>query len=278
MTGVQTCALPICLARINVSQPGFLAPHDLPPVDHPIPQGIPFTAQPLQMPLGQAVAKEGIASSSLLEEEIDKFRFEEKETQVEVIIISKAEEEIDEYSCVQTPAPIITYVEDSSDNEEEEMAPKPTLSLRELMKGRNKAPSPQEANKSKPPVNPLPPPPQLPVDLKLKPNPELRRKRHQGVLEEGKIGPPKGNKQQRQSQDQRSRRSNSVDSREELPVAQVRRPTRIRSPKLEVDGVPITCDSSIRHYRGGRTGYVAEALEQPLLLPKDMEAYRNFSQ
>ena len=32
------------LARIDVSQPGFLAPHDLPPVDHPIPQGIPFAA------------------------------------------------------------------------------------------------------------------------------------------------------------------------------------------------------------------------------------------
>ena len=32
------------LARIDVSQPGFLSPHDLPPVDHPIPQGIPFPA------------------------------------------------------------------------------------------------------------------------------------------------------------------------------------------------------------------------------------------
>ena len=94
------------------------------------------------MPLGQAVAEEGTASSSSLEEEIDKFRFEEEETQVEAIVISKAEEEIDEYSCVQTPAPIITYVEDSSDNEEEEMAPKPTPSLRKLMKGRNKVPSP----------------------------------------------------------------------------------------------------------------------------------------
>ena len=94
------------------------------------------------MPLGQAVAEEGTASSSSLEEEIDKFRFEEEETQVEAIVISEAEEEIDEYSCVQTPAPIITYVEDSSDNEEEEMAPKPTPSLRKLMKGRNKVPSP----------------------------------------------------------------------------------------------------------------------------------------
>ena len=68
------------LARIDVSQPHFLAPHDLLPVDHPIPQGIPLAAQPLQqVPLGQAVAEEGTASSSSLEEEIDKFQFEEEE-------------------------------------------------------------------------------------------------------------------------------------------------------------------------------------------------------
>ena len=147
------------------------------------------------MPFGQAVAEDGTTSSSSLEEEIDKFQFEEKETQVEVIVILEAEEETDKYSCVQTPAPIVIYVEDSSDNKEEEMSPKPTSSLRELMKGRNKAPSPQEANKSKPLVNPLPPPPQLLTDLRLKPNLELRRKRHQKVPEKGEIGPPKGNKQ-----------------------------------------------------------------------------------
>ena len=104
------------------------------------------------MPLSQAVAEEGDASSFSLEEEINKFWFEE-----EAIVISEAEEETDEYSCIQTPAPIITYVEDFSDNEEEEMAPKTGPSLRELMKGRNKAPSPQEASKSKPSVNPPPP-------------------------------------------------------------------------------------------------------------------------
>ena len=84
------------LAHIYVSRSGFLAPHDLPPVDHPIPQGIPFAAQPLQqVPLGQAIAKEGAASSSSLEEEIDRFQFEE-----EAIVISKAKEGADEYSCV----------------------------------------------------------------------------------------------------------------------------------------------------------------------------------
>ena len=43
------------LARINVSRPHFLAPYDLPPVDHPIPQGVPLAAQPIQqVPFGVA--------------------------------------------------------------------------------------------------------------------------------------------------------------------------------------------------------------------------------
>ena len=32
------------LARIDVSRLDFLAPYDLPPIDHPIPQGIPLVA------------------------------------------------------------------------------------------------------------------------------------------------------------------------------------------------------------------------------------------
>ena len=60
-------------------------------------------------------------------------------------------------------------------------------------------------------------------------------------------------------------------------MAQMRHPTRTCSPKLEVDGAPITWDASLRHYRGGHAGHVADALEQPLLLPKDMEAYRSFT-
>ena len=86
-----------------MSQPRFLAPHDLPPVDHPIPQGVPLAAQPIQqVPLGQAVAEEGIASSSSLEEEINKFQFEEETQGIEAIVISEAEDETDEYSCIQT--------------------------------------------------------------------------------------------------------------------------------------------------------------------------------
>ena len=95
------------LARIDVSRPGFLAPYDLLPVDHPIPQGIPFAAQPLQqVPLGEAIIGEGTTSSSSLEQEIDRFKFEEEET----ILISEAEEGADEHSCVQTSAQVITLL------------------------------------------------------------------------------------------------------------------------------------------------------------------------
>ena len=76
------------LVRIDVSQLDFFTPYDLPFVDHPIPQGIPIVAQPLQeVPLGEAIFREGTASSSSLEQEIDRFQFKE-----ETILVSEAEE------------------------------------------------------------------------------------------------------------------------------------------------------------------------------------------
>ena len=67
------------LACIDVSRPHFLALHDLPPVDHPIPQGIPLAAQSLQqVPLGQAIAEEGNASSSSLRKKLTSFDLKRK--------------------------------------------------------------------------------------------------------------------------------------------------------------------------------------------------------
>ena len=58
-------------------------------------------------------------------------------------------------------------------------------------------------------------------------------------------------------------------------MAQVRRPPRTWSLVLEVDGAPIAMDASLRHFRGGHAGRMADALQQPLLLPQDMAAYRS---
>ena len=68
-----------------------------------------------------------------------------------------------------------------------------------------------------------------------------------------------------------------MDNREEPPVAQVRRSPRTWSSVLEVDGMPIPFDATLRHYRGGHASLIAEALQQPLLLPQDMAAYRSFN-
>ena len=60
-------------------------------------------------------------------------------------------------------------------------------------------------------------------------------------------------------------------------MGQVRRSPRTWSPVLELDGAPIAMDASLRHFRGGHAGRMAEALQQPLLLPADMVAYRSFN-
>ena len=41
--------------------------------------------------------------------------------------------------------------------------------------------------------------------------------------------------------------------------------------------MPIAFVATLRHYRGGHAGLLAEALEQPLLLLQDMAAYRSFN-
>ena len=50
------------------------------------------------------------------------------------------------------------------------------------------------------------------------------------------------------------------------------------SPRLEVDGAAIPWNASIRDYQRGYSTHVVEALEQPLLLPKDMDVVRKLKQ
>ena len=106
----------------------------------------------------------------------------------------------------------------------------------------------------------------------------MRRKRQHEVPEEGEIGPSKEGKQHKVTQDQRSNRSSSVESREDPLAAHVRCTPRIWSLKLELDGVPIAWDTSIKNYQGRQAGHITETLEQPFLLPRGMEAYRRFNQ
>ena len=47
---------------------------------------------------------------------------------------------------------------------------------------------------------------------------------------------------------------------------------------MEVDGAPLLEDASIRDFQRGTVGYVADAVEQSLLLPKDMADLRSMRQ
>lgn len=51
--------------------------------------------------------------------------------------------------------------------------------------------------------------------------------------------------------------------------------TPCKPPWLELEGAAIPRYSSIREFQKGHAHYLAEALEQPLLLPKDMTALKN---
>ena len=65
-----------------------------------------------------------------------------------------------------------------------------------------------------------------------------------------------------------------MDNQEEQNLAEVRLQQCIWSPRLEVDGVAIHWNASVKEFQRGHSTYVVESLEQPLLLPKDMDVVK----
>ena len=148
------------LAQIDVSKPRFLARRDFPSVTLPIPQNLPPAAQPPPQdhPEAAAFIEVEIASSRLsLEEEIDEFYFEDNNPKAPLINLSDAEGESDKNSSIRTPLLVIAYPNNSSDEEEDNMAlNKGNMSPRELMAARGKGSSSKAPIKSQaPPTFPL---------------------------------------------------------------------------------------------------------------------------
>ena len=151
------------------------------------------------------------------------------------------------------------------------------------MKNRRPKAAAKGTGTSQPRVNlpPPPPPPPAPRDPGLKPLPDLKKKRvatDVTDIEEGEVVPPKGPKQQKKTHDTRGKRASSTESREENLAADVRRGTQAWSPTLTLDGTAIPYDASLRNYAGGKAGHIVDALEKTLLLPRDMDSYRRFSE
>jgi len=141
-----------------------------------------------------AQAEGEIESSRLsLEEEIDEFYFEEDIPKAPLIELLDPEGEQDWNSVVDAPL-VIACSDDSSDEEVDNMASNKEKSLRELMASRGKGQSSKAPPKSQTIILP-PVAPQLPSDLGLKANPDLKKKRPVETLEEGEVGPHPGKQQ-----------------------------------------------------------------------------------
>ena len=178
-----------------------MARDDLPPTILPVHQ-IPH---PLAIPLQQvsleatAAVEEEIGSSRLsLEEEIDRFRFEEKEIAPEKPVkLSDYETESNRLSSARLPKLVIARI-DSSSEEMEGSDQKKRSSLKGLIANRNKGGTSKDVPKIQTPTI-LPPPPPPTTDLRLLANPNLKKKMPGQELEEGEVALRKVPNNKRQS-------------------------------------------------------------------------------
>ena len=153
---------------------------------------------------------------------------------------------------------------------------KPRSGLRGLLSNRNKGQSSKDVPKEQ--LTSKTPPPLPPTsDAALQPMPNLRQKRPVEELEEGEVGQEKAKPQKKgkETKEPKEKRTRSIDSRDE---AAIRREQRIWSPQLELDGAPISWDATLWESQRGQASFLAEALQQPLLLPRDMKGLRDTRQ
>ena len=197
-----------------------------------------------------------------LEEEIDEFYFEEDNPKAPLIKLSDVEGEPTRNSGNHAPPLVIACPNDSSNEEEDNMAlNKGNKSLRELMAARGKGSTSKAPSKSQAPSNLPPATSQVPADLGLKANPDLKKKRPAESFEEGNVGLRHGAKHQKETREPRDKRAPSVESHDEQGRAEMRVTQHTWSPQLEVDRAPIPWNASFREYQRGRVGYIVEALE-----------------
>ena len=184
--------------------------------------------------------------------------------------LSDSDSDLDRASATPDLGLAITQVDTSQEVEEEGMDLKQRSGLRGLLSNRDKGQSSKDVPKEQPSSKaPHPPPPTSDATLQLMPN--LRRKRPVGELGEGEVGQEKAKPQKKgkETKEPKEKRTKSIDSRDE---AAIRREQRIWSPRLELDGTPISWDATLWESQRREASFLAEALQQPLLLlPRDMK-------
>ena len=92
-------------------------------------------------------------------------------------------------------------------------------------------------------------------------------------MEGGKNQPPRKTEHQRAGKQPRTMQTRSATKGDKRANHQAAAP--VWAPRMEVDGAPLLEDASIRDFQRGIAGYVTNAEEQSLLLPKDMANLRS---
>ena len=88
-------------------------------------------------------------------------------------------------------------------------------------------------------------------------------------MEEGEVAHRTENKQRKIAKDPRDKRGPSIDSKDK---AELHQPQWTWAPRLEMEGATISYDALIWDVPRGHTNYLAQALQQPLFLPRDMDS------
>ena len=232
-----------------------------------------------RFPHEAAVLREETTSSRLsFETEIDQFRLEDKgeEQEKPMVQASNLGEKPDRSSIVCPSELIVTCIDSSSKEEDKMPLDNRKKGLHELLAGKVKRSVPKDTSGSQvPPV--LPPPPSsinpfAPANFK-------KRKKDKEVAEEGEMIPfDEGVPPKLPKMTKGKGRASSIESKKVKPLAEVHPPAQEWIPQLEMGGTAIPWNSSIMEFQRGNAYYVANALEQPLLLPKDMATLKNMRQ
>ena len=132
------------------------------------------------------------------------------------------------------------------------------------MLGERRGPS-KDVPKTQLPPNPTLPP--LPSPLGLLPDPNLQKRKRKGKeIEEGEFSPLKDPKQQKTNRERQMK--TLMESREDFMGAEVRRPQRTWSFRLELDGAPIPWDASVQDFQGGIWVMLPKPLSSHFFCPK----------
>ena len=242
------------LRRISVAYEGFLIPQGV-----PLPEDTQHTEALLVASLAVVVSSSPHVPQVKEEEEVDR----EEEGFVD---LSSATDDYEVFDLL-TPSP------NTSEDMGIQRKPRSLQELLESQPGRGEAGRPTQQKLPPPlPKSPLRAPPPAPPSRVEQPDPKRRREpKGKEVVEAGKT---------QSSHDEEAHRPTKqlkigpAPSRgpEKGEIQQTEPRAWLPTPML--GGEPLTDDASIRDYNGGIGCQVASALEETLLLPKDMVELR----